>query len=132
MTPERIAEIREQGESEFRTLVWADNVIDELLAEVERLQTAQAAQAPQAAREGETQATAADMSHASLVAVLMANGGSLEVPASAFEPDSIGGRDGSFHALAVDTIPGGRVRLSVHPRPDVPGAGILRDGDAPH
>lgn len=125
MTPERIAEIREQGESEFRTLVWADNVIDELLAEVERLQ------AP-AAREDQTQATAADMSHASLVAVLMHHGGSLEVPASAFEPDSIGGRDGSFHALAVDTIPGGRVRLSVHPRPDVPGAGIIREDGTPH
>lgn len=129
MTPERIAEIRRQGESEFRTMVWADNVIDELLAEVERLQ---ASQAPQTAPGDPTQATAADMSHASLVAVLMHHGGSLEVPASAFEPDSIGGRDGSFHALAVDAIPGGRVRLSVHPRPDVPGAGILRDGDAPH
>lgn len=119
MTPERIAEIRRQGESEFRTQVWADNVIDELLAEVERLQ------APQAAGEGQTQATAADMSHASLVAVLMANGGSMEVPAEAFEPDSIGGRDGSFHALAVDALPGGLVRLSVQPRPDVPGAGII-------
>lgn len=126
MTPERIAEIRSMGESEFRTMVWADNAIDELLAEVERLQ---AAQAP---REGETQATAADMSHASLVAVLMANGGSMEVPAAAFAPDSIGGRDGSLHALAVDTLPGALVRLSVHPRPDVPGAGIIREDGTPH
>ncbi|MFJ9427974.1 hypothetical protein [Streptomyces sp. NPDC101249] len=122
MTPERMAEIREQGESEFRTILWADNVIDELLAEVERLQ------AVQAPREDPAQATAADMSHASLVAVLMANGGSMEVPAAAFEPDSIGGRDGTFHALAVDTLPGGLVRLSVQPRPDVPGAGIIREG----
>lgn len=129
MTPERIAEIRAQGESEFRTILWADNVIDELLAEVERLQ---ATPAPQAAPGDPTQATAADMSHASLVAVLMHHGGSLEVPASAFEPDSIGGRDGSFHALAVDALPGGRVRLSVHPRPDVPGAGIVREDGTPH
>ena len=125
MTPERIAEIRRQGESEFRTQVWADNVIDELLAEVERLQAAPA-------REDQTQATAADMSHASLVAVLMAHGGSMEVPAAAFEPDSIGGRDGSFHALAVDALPGGLVRLSVQPRPDVPGAGIVREDGTPH
>ena len=129
MTPERIAEIRRQGESEFRTILWADNVIDELLAEVERLQ---AAPAPQAPREDQTQATAADMSHASLVALLMANGGSMEVPAEAFEPDSIGGRDGSFHALAVDALPGGLVRLSVQPRPDVPGAGIVREDGTPH
>jgi hypothetical protein len=126
VTPERIAEIREQGESEFRTILWADNVIDELLAEVERLQ------APQAPREDRTQATAADLSHASLVAVLMANGGSMEVPASAFEPDSIGGADGAFHALAVDALAGGRMRLSVHPRPDVEGAGIVREDDTPH
>jgi hypothetical protein len=126
VTPERIAEIRAQGESEFRTILWADNVIDELLAEVERHQ------APQAPREDTTQATAADLSHAALVAVLMANGGSVEVPATSFEPDSIGGRDGSFHALAVDALPGGRVRLSVHARPDVPGAGIIREDDTPH
>lgn len=123
MTPERIAEIRTMGESEFRTMVWADNVIDELLAAVEAAQPDPGAT---------TQATAADMSHASLVAVLMHHGGALEVPASAFAPDNIGGRDGSFHALAVDTLPGGRVRLSVHPRPDVPGAGIIREDDTPH
>ncbi|MFF3617564.1 hypothetical protein [Streptomyces sp. NPDC002580] len=124
MTPERIAEIREQGESEFRTILWADNVIDELLAEVERLQ---AAQAPQTDREDTAQARPADLSHAALVAVLMHHGGSLEVPAEAFEPDSIGGRDGSFHALALDTLPGGLVRLSVQPRPDVPDARIIRE-----
>lgn len=126
MTPERIEQIRRQSESEFRTQVWADNVIDELLAEVERLQAAQTA--PQGPGEDQTQERAAELSHGALVAVLMAHGGSLEVPADAFAADSIGGRDGSFHALAVEPLPGGRVRLSVQPRPDVPGAGILRDG----
>lgn len=68
--------------------------------------------------------TPADMSHAMLVAILMANGGSLEVPATAFEPDAIGGMDGAFHAVAMEPQGNGTIRISVRPRPDVPDAGI--------
>ncbi|MEV4500365.1 hypothetical protein AB0J84_32335, partial [Micromonospora arborensis] len=120
MTPERIAQIRAQSNDELRTGVWADNVIDELLAEVESLQAAQGA------HQDPAQARAADLSHAALVAVLMAHGGSLTIPATAFQPDSIGGPDGSFHALAMDTR-GDLIHLSVQPRPDVDGAGIITE-----
>jgi hypothetical protein len=68
--------------------------------------------------------TPADMSHAMLIAILMHHGGSLEIPASAFEPDAIGGLDGAFHAVAMEPQPGGTIRISVRPRPDVPDAGI--------
>lgn len=61
--------------------------------------------------------TPADMSHALLVAVLMDNGGQVDLPASAFEADAIGGPDGSHHSVKVSPLPDGRsVRLSVVPR----------------
>ncbi|MDX2683695.1 pRL2-19 [Streptomyces soliscabiei] len=65
-----------------------------------------------------------DLSHAMLIAVLVAHGGSLEIPAAAFEADVIGGRDGSFHAVSMEPLPGGTIRLSVQPRPDTEEAGI--------
>ena len=66
----------------------------------------------------------AEMSHAMLLAVLMHNGGSIEIPQVALEPDSTGTADGSFHAVELLPLPGGMVRLSVVPRPGVPEAGI--------
>jgi len=69
-------------------------------------------------------ATPADMSHAMLIAVLMHHGGSIDLPAEAFESDAIGGRDGSFHAVAMEPQPDGTIRLSVRPRPDDPNEGI--------
>lgn len=65
-----------------------------------------------------------DLSHSMLVAVLMAHGGSLTIPLSAFEADALGGRDGSFHAVAMEPQQDGTVRLSVRPRPDEPTAGV--------
>lgn len=69
-------------------------------------------------------ATPADLSHAMLIAILMHHGGSLELPAAAFEADAIGGMDGAFHAVAMEPQPSGVIRISVRPRPDVPGPGI--------
>lgn len=68
-----------------------------------------------------------DLSHSMLLAVLMAHGGSLTIPLSAFEADALGGRDGSFHAVAMEPQPDGTVRLSVRPRPDVPAAGVRHE-----
>lgn len=66
-----------------------------------------------------------DLSHSMLLAVLMAHGGSLTIPVTAFEPDSTGGPDGSWHAVALEPQPDGMVRLSVRPRPtDVDGPGV--------
>lgn len=65
-----------------------------------------------------------ELSHAMLIAVLMAHGGSMDVPASAFETDALGGRDGSFHAVSMEPLPDGTVRLAVQPRPDTDAAGI--------
>ncbi|MFJ6076411.1 pRL2-19 [Streptomyces sp. NPDC093065] len=66
-----------------------------------------------------------DLSHSMLVAVLMAHGGSLTIPVSAFEPDSTGGPDGSWHAVALEPLEDGTVRLSVRPRPsDTDAAGV--------
>ena len=65
----------------------------------------------------------ADLSHAMLIAVVMHNGGSLVLPASALEADALGGPDGSWHALSMEPQTGGGVRIAVQPRPDVPGAG---------
>ncbi|MET7738370.1 pRL2-19 [Streptomyces sp. NPDC005402] len=66
-----------------------------------------------------------DLSHSMLVAVLMAHGGSLTIPVTAFEPDSTGGPDGSWHAVALEPLEDGTVRLSVRPRPpDIDGPGI--------
>ncbi|MGV9277708.1 pRL2-19 [Streptomyces griseosporeus] len=68
-----------------------------------------------------------DLSHSMLVAVLMAHGGSLTIPLSGFEADALGGRDGSFHAVAMEPQPDGTVRLSVRPRPDEPTAGVRHE-----
>ncbi len=65
-----------------------------------------------------------DMSHAMLIAVLMHHGGSMTLPATAFEHDALGGQDGSWHAVAMEPQADGRVRLTVRPRPDVDGPGI--------
>lgn len=65
-----------------------------------------------------------DMSHALLVAVLMANDGSVTLPPGSFDPDALGGLDGSWHAVAMEPQPDGTVRLSVRPRPDVDGPGM--------
>ncbi|WP_371634523.1 hypothetical protein OG693_39930 [Streptomyces sp. NBC_01259] len=110
ITPQRIAQIRRQAQSEHRTHAWADDVIEELLT---------AAESPR-------EASPAELSHAMLIAVLMDAGGSLELPADAFTTDALGGYDGSFHAVGMDALSTGRVRLSVQPRPDVDGAGIHR------
>ncbi|MEU5840151.1 pRL2-19 [Streptomyces diacarni] len=65
------------------------------------------------------------MSHAMLIAILMHHGGSLELPAEAFEPDALGGPDGAWHAVGMATDPDTRtVRISVHPRPDGDDGGI--------
>ncbi|MFH8797657.1 pRL2-19 [Streptomyces sp. NPDC017941] len=65
-----------------------------------------------------------DLSHAMLVAVLMAQGGSVTLPPGSFAPDALGGLDGSWHAVAMEPQQDGTVRLSVRPRPDVDGPGI--------
>jgi hypothetical protein len=72
--------------------------------------------------------TPEDMSHALLIAVLMANGGSVELSAEALEPDALGTPDGTWHALELLPLPGGGARLSVVPRPDMPGSGMDRRG----
>lgn len=64
------------------------------------------------------------MSHAMLIAILMDNGGSMEVPAQAFAPDCLGGSDGSFHAISMETTENGNIRVSVQPRPDVEDGGF--------
>lgn len=66
----------------------------------------------------------ADMSHAILVAILMHHGGSMTLPASAFEHDALGGLDGSWHAVAMEPQSDGNLRVSVRPRPDVDEAGV--------
>ncbi|MFE9335107.1 pRL2-19 [Streptomyces sp. NPDC006925] len=71
--------------------------------------------------------TPEDMSHAMLLAILMHHGGSLELPAAAFEPDAIGGRDGAFHAVALEPQDGGTVRIAVRPRPDGDTGGITHE-----
>jgi hypothetical protein len=66
----------------------------------------------------------ADMSHAMLIGVLMDLGGSYVMPATAMDADAIGGRDGAFHAVAMEPLQNGTIRLSVRPRPDIDEAGI--------
>ncbi|MFJ5851265.1 pRL2-19 [Streptomyces sp. NPDC092903] len=70
--------------------------------------------------------TPADMSHAMLVAILMHHGGSLDLPSEAFTPDAIGGRDGGFHAVAMEPQTDGTIRISVQPRPAGDAGGITR------
>ncbi|MFB7484844.1 hypothetical protein ACFUEM_38660 [Streptomyces anulatus] len=119
-TPERIAQIRAEAQSEHRTHAWADAVVEELLTAVERRQDVEVSAGD---------VGPGDLSHAALIAVLMDAGGSLDLPAGAFDVDALGGRDGSFHALAVEPLPGGRrVRLSVQARPDTDAGGITRTG----
>lgn len=69
-------------------------------------------------------ASPADMSHAMLIGILMNEGGSYVMPAAAMEADAIGGPDGAFHAVAMEPLQDGTIRLSVRPRPDVDEAGI--------
>ncbi|MFD4392576.1 pRL2-19 [Streptomyces sp. NPDC058495] len=66
----------------------------------------------------------AEMSHAMLLAVLMHHGGSMDLPDSAFETDALGDAAGTFHAVQLDPLADGRVRLSVVPRPPGDAAGI--------
>lgn len=67
---------------------------------------------------------AGQTSHAALIALLMHLGGSADVPAVAFAPEATGTPDGEFHALRMDPLPDGRIRLSVVARPDVAEAGV--------
>jgi hypothetical protein len=65
-----------------------------------------------------------DMSHAMLVAILMHHGGSMDIPADAFVADALGGRDGSWHAVAMEPQANGTLRISVRPRPDGDEGGV--------
>lgn len=65
-----------------------------------------------------------DLSHAMLVAVLMHHGGSVTVPVTAFEADSIGGPNGAFHVVAMEPISETEVRLTVRPRPEGETGGV--------
>ncbi|GHJ24441.1 pRL2-19 [Streptomyces albus] len=55
-----------------------------------------------------------EMSHVMLIAVLMHHGGSLELPREAFETDALG-RDGTWHAVAMEPQPGGTAPCSAAP-----------------
>lgn len=65
-----------------------------------------------------------DMSHGMLIALLMALGGSYDLPADAFQSDAMGTADGQFHAVELAELPGGQLRLSVVPRPAGNSGGI--------
>lgn len=67
--------------------------------------------------------TPQDLSHACLIAILMQNGGSYDLP-DGIEADALGGRDGAFHAVRMDRLTGGGVRLSVVARPDGDAGGM--------
>jgi hypothetical protein len=58
-----------------------------------------------------------ELSHAILVAILMHHGGSMDIPAEAFQADAMGGPDGAFHAVAMEPRTDGTLRISVQPRP---------------
>ncbi|MGK4586068.1 pRL2-19 [Kitasatospora sp. HPMI-4] len=58
-----------------------------------------------------------DMSHGLLLALIMHLGGSVDLPASAFESDALGGSQGEFYAVQLDPLNDTTVRLSVVPRP---------------
>jgi hypothetical protein len=77
--------------------------------------------------------TPAEMSHAMLVAVLMHAGGSIDLPAEAFEHDAMGGADGAFHAIEMQSLDHGQVRLLVVARPpgDTGGVAIRPQPDRP-
>ena len=57
-----------------------------------------------------------DLSHAFLLAVLMAQGGHVDLPAAAFESDAMGTADGSFYAVEMVPLDQDTVRLQVVPR----------------
>uniref|UniRef100_UPI003F49936A pRL2-19 n=1 Tax=Streptomyces sp. CA-136453 TaxID=3240050 RepID=UPI003F49936A len=68
------------------------------------------------------------MSHAMLIAVLMHHGGSMDLPATAFETDALGDGRGAHHAVQLAPLDDGTVRLSVIARPPGDDAGIeVRD-----
>ncbi|MEU3220172.1 pRL2-19 [Streptomyces sp. NPDC006971] len=70
----------------------------------------------------------ADMSHAMLIALLMHHGGSMDLPAAAFETDALGDGRGAHHAVQLAPLDDGTVRLSVVARPPGDNAGIeVRD-----
>jgi hypothetical protein len=68
--------------------------------------------------------TPRDLSHVALLAILMDRGGSIDLPAEAFDPGALMGPDGSWHAVALEPLPGGDLRISVRPRPAGDAAGI--------
>ncbi|MFE5078353.1 pRL2-19 [Streptomyces halstedii] len=70
----------------------------------------------------------ADMSHAMLIALLMHHGGSMGLPAAAFETDALGDGHGTHHAVQLAPLDDGTVRLSVVTRPPSDNAEIeVRD-----
>lgn len=71
-----------------------------------------------------TNRTPEEMSHAMLIAVLMHHGGSITLPASAIDADATGTSDGVFHAIELQPLDDGGVRLSVVPRPSGQDSGI--------
>ncbi|MEU3978454.1 pRL2-19 [Streptomyces bacillaris] len=66
-----------------------------------------------------------DMSHAMLIAILMHHGGSMDIPADAFQADALGGPDGAWHAVALEPQTNGTLRISVRPRPDGDEGGVV-------
>jgi len=62
--------------------------------------------------------TPGEMTHALLVAVIMKQGGSVVLGPEDYEPDAMGHANGQLYALEMTPLTGGRVRLSVVPRPD--------------
>ena len=52
-------------------------------------------------------------SHGLLVAVLMAHGGSIALPPSAFEPDAMGDAEGRLYGVGMEPNDTGGVRLMV-------------------
>jgi hypothetical protein len=56
-----------------------------------------------------------DFSHAMLVAVLVKLGGSIELDATDLAPDALGNAEGVLYRIALEPLPGQRVRLSVVP-----------------
>lgn len=72
--------------------------------------------------------TPADLSHAMLIAILMHHGGSIDLPAEAFEADALGSGDGAHHAVHLAPIGNSTMRLSVVARPPGDAAGMeIRD-----
>ncbi|MFE2601704.1 pRL2-19 [Streptomyces sp. NPDC059396] len=65
-----------------------------------------------------------ELSHAVLLALLMHSGGSVTIPAAALDRDAIGTRDGTLHALRMEVLPDGLLRVSVEPRPGGDGSGV--------